>query len=93
MQIFTLVILTLTLPHKSWYSTIIRRLLPDIRFRKQIRDGENTFCIWSPERNYYCYDYSLEMHEITARLPDSDTDFFDIVTAVFSRRYIGTVYV
>ena len=59
----------------SWSNTICR-FFQGILFHTEKKDGANTICIQSPQRN--CYRYVLPNMKAIVHSPDRDTDFFNI---------------
>ena len=47
-----------------------------------MKDGANTACIWSPQRNCYRYNDTLQKHQSNCSLTWWRTNFFNIVTGV-----------
>ena len=55
------------------------------------RDGANTTCIWSSQINCYRSNDALQNTKAMARSPDGSTDFFEIVTEIFSTIFVYTL--
>ena len=54
----------MSISKESWVSTTVRRFLQGIWFYTQRKkNGENTSCIWSLQRNCYRYNDTLQKHE------------------------------